>query len=514
MDAGALGGVFVALDLALVRVKSEDSFQIAARLPRWCERLGLEAGTRISRAALEGFFPYLTAFLPDAFTFWKRRQSGFIESGSWTQSDIQGKEASLVAIAVSTSSAGLLLLGLGGAKLEQQRAILQRSRDTSLAYEGLERHARRIERLNELKSDFLASMSHDLRTPLNSILGFSDLLTQGRAGVLNSRQQEFVNHVRGAADHLLSLINDVLDLAKVEAGRIDLQPEHMVLGEVLGEVLPSLQGIAVQKGITLDTPEDHHSLYADRLRFKQIISNLVGNAIKFTPSGGRVSVSAVSSSEGIRIDVLDTGVGIAPEELVSIFEKFYQARSSPQIHGGTGLGLTITKKLVEQHGGKIWVESELGAGSRFVFTLPAASPEADEGPGRLQIAVVEDDPASRLLMETLLSPPFEVRSYPTGAEALRELPRYSPDVVLLDISLPDISGVEVLKRLRSFTSFRSLPAIAVSAHALAGDRDAFISAGFDAFIPKPITDSDALKRTIARLVSRGSPSARGIIGNG
>jgi signal transduction histidine kinase/CheY-like chemotaxis protein len=505
MDSAAFSGVFVALDLALLRVRPDESFDAVGEFPQWCARFGLTAGVGLSRSTLETTFPFLTVFLADAAEFWSEGRQGCLESDTWVQRDPEGAGISLVASAVSSASGSFLVLGIPGSRLDRQRSVLQRARDSGLAYERLERHARQveirrreIEKLNELKSDFLASMSHELRTPLNSIMGFSDLLIQGRAGTLSPRQQEFVGHVKGAADHLLKLINDVLDLSRIDAGEVQLHPEDLTLADVLDELLPALQAHAAQKGINLEVHDVGHSVYADPLRLKQIIINLVSNALKFTPGNGCVKVTAVSGGSDTTIAVIDNGVGIPLDEQSAIFEKFYQARSPGPVVEGTGLGLAITKRLVEQHGGRIWVESEVGVGSRFVFTLPPRG----AGANSVLIALVEDDPASRLLMEAMLAPPFAVRSYRDGAEALREIPRLLPDVILMDISLPDIDGIQVLKGLRSLNDVRQVPVIAVSAHAMAGDREGFLAAGFDAFVSKPIRDPDELKRTIERLAKR------------
>ena len=533
MSGNGLLRVFVALDTAVITIRPDGQFKLARELPGWAERFGLKGGARFTRSKLDELFPFLTDFLVEASELWSRGNEGFLESETWVQDDLAGEECPLIATAVQAGSGSLLLLAMRSSRVEYQRTILQHARNKSLAYEGLERYARRIEnrfreseKINSLKSEFFASVSHDLRTPLNSIMGFSDLLIQGKAGALNPRQMDFLGHVKGAADHLLALINDVLDLSRIEAGQLDLHPELFIVEEVVGEVVEVIRGIATKKQISLDISTGEHLVYADRLRIKQVVYNLLSNALKFTPAQGSVSVTATSGDDGTRIRVADTGIGIPGDEQDAIFEKFYQAHSPSAVHEGTGLGLAIAKRMVEQHGGRIWVESEVGAGSRFFFTIPGAThdsgisdkpqsvaPRDEPLPDRqprtaVRVALVEDNPASRAFMESLLSPPFEVRSYQDGTEALRELQICIPDVVLMDISLPDMDGVEVLHRMRSSRKLGSIPVIAVSAHAMTGDRDRFLSAGFNAYVSKPIADQLEFLRIIERL-ARGSKDRDG-----
>ncbi len=266
--------------------------------------------------------------------------------------------------------------------VEQQINLLnqsleRRSMELTQLNEELTLRNGEIERANRLKSEFLASMSHELRTPLNTILGFSGLLMEQSAGGLNEKQKRFVNHIQRDATHLLALINDILDLSKIEAGRLELHPEWFAMAEAAGEVLSSMRPLAVSKNITLEGDlSPQLTLRADRLRYKEILYNLLGNAIKFTPEGGRIWLSAGlhkndAGTNEIRFVVGDTGMGIAPADQEIIFESFRQASSTTKgVREGTGLGLAITKRLVEQHGGRIWVESELGKGSRFYFQLP------------------------------------------------------------------------------------------------------------------------------------------------
>jgi signal transduction histidine kinase len=237
-----------------------------------------------------------------------------------------------------------------------------------------------VERANRLKSEFLASMSHELRTPLHTIIGFAELLGEQLEGPLNPKQERFVNHIHRDSLHLLELINDILDLSKIEAGRLEIHPMPFDFEAALGEVLATVRHQAMAKSIALETHGvDPVELDADRVRVKEMLYNLLSNAVKFTPEHGviRIQVRTVTDSAGssqMEVSVADTGIGIPPEEHTSIFDAFHQVGSTTRgVREGTGLGLAITKRLIEQHGGNIWVESAPGHGSRFTFTLPLHS---------------------------------------------------------------------------------------------------------------------------------------------
>jgi PAS domain S-box-containing protein len=231
---------------------------------------------------------------------------------------------------------------------------------------------RELEKANRLKSEFLASMSHELRTPLHTIIGFSELLAEQLEGPLNEKQQRFVQHIHKDSLHLLELINDVLDISKIEADRLELRPEAFDLTALVAESLASIRSLAEAKSHKLETALDvPTAVEADRLRIKQVLVNLLSNAIKFTPEGGRIRLEAAVQDRFVTISVSDNGVGIPQEEHDSIFDKFHQVGATTKgVREGTGLGLAITKRLVEQHGGTIRVRSQPQQGSTFLFTLP------------------------------------------------------------------------------------------------------------------------------------------------
>jgi len=233
----------------------------------------------------------------------------------------------------------------------------------------------KVEAANKAKSEFLANMSHELRTPLNAIIGFSEVLRDKLCGDLNEEQMDFVMDIYYSG-HLLQMINNILDLSKVESGKIELNYEEFEIGELINDVLLTLKGIVKKKNFSVETKIHNHSerIYADPVKFKQILYNLFSNAIKFTPENGRIFVQTSrlkNDKNVIKIEVQDTGIGIGKENLEKIFQEFKQIDSSfSRKYEGTGLGLTLTKKYVEMHGGTIWLESEVGGGSTFYFTLP------------------------------------------------------------------------------------------------------------------------------------------------
>jgi two-component system, NtrC family, sensor kinase len=237
----------------------------------------------------------------------------------------------------------------------------------------IEEKGRQLEVANQHKSEFLANMSHELRTPLNAIIGFSEVLLQRMFGEINAKQEEYLQDVLSSGRHLLSLINDILDLSKVEAGRMELELGRFDLPATLQDTQILVRERAARHGITLALEVDGRlgAVVADERKLKQVVLNLLSNAVKFTPEGGRVEVRAVPTDGAVEISVTDTGIGIAPENQEAIFEEFRQV-SGEYAHKreGTGLGLTLARKFVELHGGRIWVKSQLGQGSTFTFSLP------------------------------------------------------------------------------------------------------------------------------------------------
>jgi len=263
---------------------------------------------------------------------------------------------------------------LGASYADLERKVEERTRELATALRELDEKRRELEAASLHKSEFLANMSHELRTPLNAVIGFSQVLRERLFGELNAKQAEYVDDILASGRHLLSLINDVLDLSKVEAGQIELDVEQFSLREALesGVVMVRERAVNDRVRITLAPLPESDVVPGDERRIRQVIFNLLTNAVKFTPAGGTVDVTATRSNGEVRVAVADTGPGVPPEDRERIFEEFQQTGTGIEQGEGTGLGLALSKRLVELHGGRIWVEAEPGRGSTFFFTLPVA----------------------------------------------------------------------------------------------------------------------------------------------
>jgi signal transduction histidine kinase/DNA-binding response OmpR family regulator len=365
------------------------------------------------------------------------------------------------------------------ARDELERRVEERTTQLALANKELDLRNREVERATQLKSKFLASMSHELRTPLNAIVGFSDLLAEQTAGELNPKQKRFVNHIKQGSSHLLQLINDILDLSKIEAGQLEIHCERFEIKDALPEVLSTIRPLAMAKQIRVEHVLDNDlAVNADRVRFKQILYNLLSNAVKFTPKEGRINLECTEDGDFVSMSVTDTGVGIRPEDQAIVFEEFRQVEGGKNsTHEGTGLGLAITKRLVEQMGGKISLASEPGKGSCFTFTLragaktsaaPAASaatlrrPVTEEGSRKPLILVVDDELPARELLASYLDSEYRTVLAQTGDEALRKAQELLPDAITLDVMMPGGNGFETLVALRKTPETASIPIIIVS----------------------------------------------------
>lgn len=361
--------------------------------------------------------------------------------------------------------------------------------------ESVLRAKEEIERSSKFKDQFLSTMSHELRTPLNAVLGFSDLLTEERYGPLNERQRRYVTHIHTGGKHLLSLINDILDLSKIEAGRLHLTIENVRLHSSFAEVLDTMRPLSDKKAqVLLQNSAGEHSVQADSMRLKQILMNLIGNAIKFTPEGGTIELAARKNGDAIRVEVRDSGPGIPPEEQARIFEAFYRLRQSGHAVEGTGLGLAITQRLVELHGGQLGLESEVGHGSCFYFTLPAAPAvegRKSEKSGRsglstehARILVIEDDPVAAQLLETHLSSAgYEVLLCTDSSRAVELAAGFRPHAITLDIIMKPVNGWGLLALLKSDPRTEKIPVIVIS---IVDQPTTGALLGADEYIVKPV----------------------------
>ncbi len=376
------------------------------------------------------------------------------------------------------------------------------------------------ESANQAKSEFLSGMSHELRTPLNAILGFAQLLSMTLA---DEAQRQRVRQIESAGWHLLELINDVLDLARIEAGAMSTSPEPVELGELVGSAMSLVQPLAAERGVTLAAPEGTASAawaMADRRRLRQVLANLLSNAVKYNHRGGSVQVSVGRDAGGQRtLAVRDTGRGFTPQQLAQLFQPFQRFVGEHEMIEGTGIGLVITRRLVELMNGTLEVESESGRGSVFRITLPAAAAPPSPAPAmaqlpavsgevrRARLLYVEDNPSNvELLREVLaLRPGLALTVATDGPGGLALALRGGWDLALIDIDLPGMDGVELCRRLRAEPATAGLPLLALSANAMPSETRRALQAGFDAYLTKPID----LVRLLEEIDRRLAPDAPG-----
>ncbi|MEB3828837.1 hybrid sensor histidine kinase/response regulator [Phormidium sp. CCY1219] len=357
---------------------------------------------------------------------------------------------------------------------------------------------------NRAKSEFLAHMSHEIRTPLNSILGLSQMLQREIFGTLNPKQKEYVSRIKTSGDHLLELINDILDLSKIEAGKEELQLKEVPVAELCHYCLKIIQERASERGLQLTTHIDPQAkiCIADERRLKQMLLNLLSNAIKFTPKG-TVSLIVAKKPEGIEFTVADTGIGVSPEQLPLVFEAFRQIENElNQKTKGTGLGLALTRDFAHLHGGELSAQSTPGQGSEFTIYLPDLPPgytptSANDSlslpetspvcPSKRRILIVDYDESNTILLRDYLDAMgHRVKIIGYGSDFLDRVYSFNPHLILLDLQLANpVTGLELVSQLRQEEPLQSLPVVVVTAMAMSGDRDRCLAAGATDYLSKP-----------------------------
>lgn len=399
--------------------------------------------------------------------------------------------------------------------------------DDARREEELRRMREMAEAASLAKSEFLSSMSHELRTPLNAVLGFAQLLRRDKKQPLDERQRGMLEHIIKGGEHLLRLIDDVLDLARIEAGRVTISTEPVGVPEVLAEVTTTLGPLAERNGVTLvvePTPATAGEILADRTRFTQILVNYGSNAIKYGRPGGTVRFHATAPSAGyVRVAVSDDGIGIPQEKHDRIFQPFQRAGQETGPIEGTGIGLAITKRLAELMGGEVGFESAVGRGSVFWVELPGlehhhAKPKktidhaengvtlADAASPRVVVVYIEDNPANVAFMEQLLGEfeRVELLTAPSAELGIELVRRVRPNVVIMDINLPGMSGFDATRQLTTWPETRGIPIIGLSAAAMPRDRKQAEEAGLYRYLTKPV-DVDALVSVLEEVLVPSPP---------
>ena len=428
---------------------------------------------------------------------------------------LEGVEVIAMSVPVKglTTSGTLVILagpftpGFGGdeiTRMQQLMSAFVTALDRRHLITQLEQSNAALEDANRHKSVFLANMSHELRTPLNAIIGFSELLTDAQNGQFDeATRKRFLSQILTSGRHLLGLINDILDLSKVEAGQMELRLQTLSVADSVDQVVKTVEPLVAKKSISLtSTVAGAGDMLADAGKVKQMLLNLVSNAIKFTPEGGSVTIGAVRIKETIEISVTDTGIGISESDLKSIFREFHQVDFGPgRKHEGTGLGLALTKRFALLHGGDVRAASRLNKGSVFTLSLPvrAGVPPATEtmaaaaknGSGPI-VLVVEDDPAAaELLTRQLSAAGYRTEVARTGNEALARARELQPAAITLDIILPEVDGWEIMTRLKSDATTSGIPIVVVS---VVDNPELGLALGAIDYFVKPVDTGALIKR--------------------
>ncbi|MDO8885393.1 response regulator [Candidatus Oleimmundimicrobium sp.] len=378
--------------------------------------------------------------------------------------------------------------------------------------------------ISQLKNEFISTVSHELRTPLTSIKGYIDLLLEQEAGNVNQTQREFLSIVKQNNDRLVVLINDLLDISKIESGRVHLRIKSYNLAEILAEVVNTFKTLANQKKqiIKLRISKNLPKIAADRDKMSQVMANLISNAIKYTPTGGTIKIGTKRNDSRVEIYVTDTGIGVSPEDQKNLFTKFFRVDNSlTREIGGTGLGLSICKKIIELHGGKIWVDSELGKGSTFTLSIPIYEIIEEEKTKRnlskflkkgfrkgKKILVVDDEPEIAMLLQIYLEKEgYSVIKAFSGEEALEVARQESPDLITLDIMMDKMDGFEVLRELKDKSDTANIPVIVLS---IVSDEYRGIKLGAVDYLTKPI-NIEKLSRTVSNALRSSAGASKKVL---
>ncbi len=495
--------IVAALDVCIVE-HDQGEFRLFGTQPEWLLQLVPNArpGTAID---LVNQFPLLEIFLPDAERHWSGELAEVPVSDLWTETLPDGTERRLQARAAKTAGREFLVIIRADTMYDAQRLLQQYAHEIALLN-------REVERANRAKSDFLANMSHEIRTPMNAILGMAELLAETN---LTADQSRYVETFQRAGNNLLTLINDILDLSKVESGHIRLEQIPFDLEEVVSRALELIRIKAREKGlaVTLEiAPQVPRYLVGDPTRLRQIVINLLGNSLKFTETGGlRVNIGADSVSANLavlRVAISDTGIGIPSDKIDKIFESFSQVDvSTTRQYGGTGLGLSISKKFVELMHGRIWVESVAGEGSTFFFTAEFGVADQPVAPqtialehqqlDRCRILLADDSEDNRFLIRAYLKgAPVTLDIAENGEIALQMMTTTNYDLVFMDAHMPVMDGYTAIAKFREYEREHqrsALPVLALTADAFKEAVDKSLAAGFTAHLAKPISKKTLFK---------------------
>ncbi len=499
-----------AMQFAVFEQQPSGKFTLSAEYPDWLRHLISPEKLSASSIDLLEHFVFLEAFLPIAEDFWRMGSLERLQSEFWTESDASGKEYHLQAYALKLDEQKMLLLELADATYNERQQAQLYAHEMVFQHETIARLNQEVERATRAKSEFLASMSHEIRTPLNAILGVADLLSET---ALTGEQSKYVGIFQRAGNNLLELINDILDLSKVEADHLSLESIDFDLAEMVERAVELSRIRALEKGLTVtfSIAEDLPAFFVgDPTRLRQILLNLLSNGMKFTEKGGlhiRVESDPDDGSAcSLRFAVRDTGIGIEAEKLASIFESFTQADSSTtRRYGGTGLGLAISKRLVGLMGGRVWVESEMGKGSTFFFTvrlgvsqktqriLASHAPVSSGSVSNLPFAhilLADDSEDNRFLIQAYLKASnCSIDLAENGQLALEKMKANHYDLVIMDGHMPVMDGYAATAEFRAWEAVNrtsALPILALTADAFKESVDRSVAAGFDAHLTKPI----------------------------